>query len=102
MQTTNLPFSFTIAREGASDNEAPLFSTRGQRLIFKVRVMLTQSQITGSGGPSAPRAVAICHLGFEHLSTVKCACISTRCPDFGCQPSSIGSTAQSSRNAGKP
>ena len=43
MQTTNSPFSFTIARKGASSNDAPLFSTRGQRLIFKVRVLLTQS-----------------------------------------------------------
>ena len=44
MQTTNSPFSFTIARKGASSNDAPLFSTRGQRLIFKVHAMLTQSQ----------------------------------------------------------
>ena len=36
LQTTNSPFSFTIARNGSSSNDAPLFSTKGQRLIFKV------------------------------------------------------------------
>lgn len=45
MQTTNSPFSFAIARKGASSNDAPLFSTRGQRLIFKVHAMLTHSRI---------------------------------------------------------
>lgn len=36
LQTTNSPFSFTIARKGAGSIDAPLFSTKGQRLIFKV------------------------------------------------------------------
>jgi len=36
LQTTNSPFSFSITRKGASSNDVPLFSTKGQRLIFKV------------------------------------------------------------------
>ena len=36
LQSANSPFSFTLTRNGSSSNEAPLFSTKGQGLIFMV------------------------------------------------------------------
>ena len=63
MQTTNSPFSFTVARKGASSNDAPLFSTRGQRLIFKVHSVLTQSQVANADTPH--RSLCIENVPFE-------------------------------------
>ncbi|CAL5218429.1 g109 [Coccomyxa viridis] len=48
LQTTNSPFSFTITRNGSSSNDAPLFSTKGQRLIFKDQYIEVNSPIPSS------------------------------------------------------
>ena len=60
LQTTNSPFSFTITRNGSSSNDAPLFSTKGQRLIFKVWKRKGPSSLALLGSPE--RAWG-CHSG---------------------------------------
>ena len=77
MQTTNSPFSFSIARKDASSNDAPLFSTRGQRLIFKVHAMLPQSQIENADEQHRFLCVEISpELRLKHLRINQRACIS--------------------------